>query len=370
MLKEIKQVGKDLGINVIITTSKERIETQLNRIAREETLPVMLISWDIRVKASFNEFGMLGNPVTTPKILLLDKAITITKDQQELVADKVADLFILFINSLNSYMKENSNVFENPISDINYQYVPNYGAGRHSGVIGEFTLSLPKPSTLCPLPFAFNTENNINAQTHTGGNPDGSDSVNPNPNTGGSANQAPEIITQYVNFISWDDADYFYYIPSTNNPTSYSVVGSVPGLTYIESEHKFEGQVSGPERVESVTVTVSNEFGSDTKEIFFHIISGATKTLFAPDVLSAVVNNEENEFMLYWANRPFDGDVVAVEFFKNDVLLFSLPQIPGEGRAVARLIQNAGGTHDYKMRFINSISEISPFSETITVTVT
>jgi hypothetical protein len=152
MLKEIKQVGKDLGINVIITTSEQRIETQLNRIVREESLPVMLISWDIRVRASFNEFGFLGNPTTTPKILLLDKATTITKEQQELVADKTGDLFILFINSLSNYMKDNSNVFEAPITDMNFQYAPSYGSGKHSGVIGEFTLKLPTPKVICPVP--------------------------------------------------------------------------------------------------------------------------------------------------------------------------------------------------------------------------
>jgi hypothetical protein len=145
MLKEIKQVGEDLGITVIITSSKEKIETQLNRIVMREVMPVMLISWDIKIKLEFNSSGGFKNPTTTPKILLLDKAEDTSKASQEKTADDMALLFQSFLLNLNNYMTANSNAFGQSLTNIKFQFVPNYGAGKHSGIIGDFDLLLPTP---------------------------------------------------------------------------------------------------------------------------------------------------------------------------------------------------------------------------------
>jgi hypothetical protein len=142
MLSEIKIVGEQLGITTVITTSQENIDAQLNRIVREEDLPVMLISWDIKVNLEFDSEGVLQNPTTPLTILMVDKAEDGTKILKEEKADEVGILFIKFIRTLKTYMHKNTNVKENPITSISFQYIPSYGAGKYSGVMGFFTTQL------------------------------------------------------------------------------------------------------------------------------------------------------------------------------------------------------------------------------------
>ena len=79
MLTEMKTVAEEIGITLIIAESDKAIESQLNRITRVETLPVMLSSWDLDVNLEFDESGFLKNPTVDVTLLLITKAETLEK---------------------------------------------------------------------------------------------------------------------------------------------------------------------------------------------------------------------------------------------------------------------------------------------------
>ena len=137
MLSEMKVVAEDIGITLIIAESDKNIESQLNRITRVETLPVMLSSWDLSVEMEFDENGFLNNPTVDVTLLLITKANTLEKADLELEAENMGKLFIQFVKNLKTYLQANTNVRENPITGIEFTYVPSFGAGKHSGVLGK-----------------------------------------------------------------------------------------------------------------------------------------------------------------------------------------------------------------------------------------
>jgi len=146
MLKELKAAAEEVGFSIIIATSDRNINDQLNRIVREADLPLALCSWDLDVSVSFNENGLMDNPTTTVTLLLIDKAETLEKIDLEEKAEEMGDLFIRFIKNAKDYMTTNTNVKEQPITNASFTYVPSYGSGKHSGVLGKFTMQLPIPS--------------------------------------------------------------------------------------------------------------------------------------------------------------------------------------------------------------------------------
>jgi len=74
MLTELKAAAKEVGFGIVIATSDKNIQDQLNRIVREEELPLALVSWDLDVNVTFSENGLMDNPTTTITLLLIDKA--------------------------------------------------------------------------------------------------------------------------------------------------------------------------------------------------------------------------------------------------------------------------------------------------------
>lgn len=146
MLKELKAAAEEVGFSIIIATSDRNIQDQLNRIVREQDLPLALVSWDLDVNVTFDDNGLMDNPTTTVTLLLIDKAESLEKIELEEKAEEMGDLFIKFIKNAKDYMTTNTNVKEQPITGISFTYVPSYGAGKHSGVLGKFTMQLNTPS--------------------------------------------------------------------------------------------------------------------------------------------------------------------------------------------------------------------------------
>lgn len=141
MLQTIKDVAESVGIVAFVTNSKEQLETQLNRITRDEQDPIMLVTWDIVTSLSFSENGFLNNPSSNITALLLSKPEDNTKDEAESVAVEMGELFVKFIQALYSELANvQTSTEEPPISDISYQLVPQHGAGKHSGVLGKWTM--------------------------------------------------------------------------------------------------------------------------------------------------------------------------------------------------------------------------------------
>ncbi len=141
MIADLRLAAEAVGITAIITNSNEKIETQLNRVTGVEDLPIMLISWDLQTSLQFNEHGFLGNPITNVVLLLMDKPEDRTKDVAESTAEGMATLYQQFIQSLYSRLVQYQKVEgEQMLTDISYTLVPKHGLGKHSGVMGRFTM--------------------------------------------------------------------------------------------------------------------------------------------------------------------------------------------------------------------------------------
>jgi len=146
MLKELKAAAEEVGFSIIIATSDRNIQDQLTTITRTESLPLALVSWDLDVNIEFDDNGLMNNPTTSVTLLLIDKAESLEKIELEEKAEEMGELFIRFIKNAKNYMTTNTNVKEQPITDISFTYVPSYGSGKHSGVLAKFTMQLNTPS--------------------------------------------------------------------------------------------------------------------------------------------------------------------------------------------------------------------------------
>ena len=141
MIQDIKTAAESVGLTAVITNSRDKIETQLNRITGVEDLPLMLVSWDLETTISFNEHGDLENPSTKVVVLVMDKASDTSKEEAENTAEDMAALFQKFTKALYDQLIQYQKVIGGEmISDIGYTLAPQHGLGKHSGVLGRFTM--------------------------------------------------------------------------------------------------------------------------------------------------------------------------------------------------------------------------------------
>lgn len=141
MIQQIKDSAKAVGIIAFVTNSKEKIETQLNTLTKDTDEPIMLITWDIVTDLSFDEHGFLNNPASNITALLLEKSFDLTKEEMEISAEKMGELFKLFIQDLYQRLIPLQRTRETPITNANYQLVPKYGLGKHSGILSKWRMS-------------------------------------------------------------------------------------------------------------------------------------------------------------------------------------------------------------------------------------
>lgn len=142
IIDEINTAAKAVGITAVITNSTEKIETQLNRISRIEQFPMMLVSWDMESTLEFDENGFLNNPKTKIVLLLLTKAEDTSKREAEIAAEQMALKYQEFVQKLfGQLVKYQRTRIEPALTDIGYTLVPIHGAGKHSGILGRFTMS-------------------------------------------------------------------------------------------------------------------------------------------------------------------------------------------------------------------------------------
>ena len=140
MIQDIRDSADAVGISAFITNSKEKIETQLNRLNKETDLPTMLISWDIDVTLDFDENGFLKNPTIAIVALLVSKPEDLAKETQELTSIEMGELFQLFIRDLHQRLRKFQKDTAPPITNASYKLVPKHGTGMHSGVLGRFSM--------------------------------------------------------------------------------------------------------------------------------------------------------------------------------------------------------------------------------------
>ncbi len=143
MIADIKTAAEAVGITAVITNSSERIETQLNRIARLEEFPMMLVSWDLQTSYDFDSHGFLKNPTTDVTVLLMDKSVDNSKEEAENTAEEMEVLYRSFIIKLREgLLPHQQNINISPVFSITSKLAPIYGVGKHSGIVGSFTMSL------------------------------------------------------------------------------------------------------------------------------------------------------------------------------------------------------------------------------------
>ena len=141
MLGQIKEVAENLGITLVIAKSDADIDMQVNRIVRIEDLPIMLSSWDLNVSLEFDtQTGFLKNPTVDVTLLLISKAETTDKLEMEEMAEEMGVLFTKFTSDLKKHLAAKTNVKQNPITGISFTYVPSFGSGKHSGVLGKMNV--------------------------------------------------------------------------------------------------------------------------------------------------------------------------------------------------------------------------------------
>ena len=148
MIQDIKDAAA-VGITTFITNSDEKIETQLNRLTKEEELPIALVSWNITAQVAFNPDGTLANPLAAIVMLVLSKPDDRSKDTHEDVSEQMSSLYIDFLQKLNGDMVIHSRTPEPAVSGANFKLVPNYGKGKHSGVLGKFNVIVRLPENSC-----------------------------------------------------------------------------------------------------------------------------------------------------------------------------------------------------------------------------
>ena len=185
--------------------------------------------------------------------------------------------------------------------------------------------------------------------------------------SGGDGGNTPVVNSTGTNFIQLD-ASFTYSVSATNSPTSYTVFGLIDGLSFDTATGIVSGTITGSERLESMAFTASNSFGSSSSTIiFFHATSEDPTVFHPPKLVNATeISWTNSDFLINWGYRPYNGEIYFVEIWKDNVRIINL----SGSTNISRLIQNAGGTHNYKMRFKNSLGEFSDFSNEITVTPT
>ena len=141
MIAEIKQAAESVGVTAFITNSTEKIEVQLNRLTSQADLPIMLVSWDLEIKMDFNDNGFLDNPTSDVVCLLLNKPEDTTKDEAEGMAEDMYFLYLDFLQELRDVLSPYLvNYQSQPITNAGCKLVPIHGLGKHSGVLGRFTM--------------------------------------------------------------------------------------------------------------------------------------------------------------------------------------------------------------------------------------
>jgi len=144
MITKIKEAAESVGITAVITNSTEKIEVQLNRITSQADLPIMLVSWDMDIKMTFNEHGFLDNPTVDVVCLLMGKPEDTTKDEAESMATEMHYLYMQFVQNLRGLLSPTlTNYAGEPLSAVGSKLVPKHGAGKHAGILGRFTMAAP-----------------------------------------------------------------------------------------------------------------------------------------------------------------------------------------------------------------------------------
>ena len=138
----IKSTAKQVGITATLTNSEKQLKAQLNRLKDHADDPMALIAWDLTTDVTFDINGFLKNPTTPVTMLLMSKADSDEAEIKEALADEMGDLFVSFVKQLRSNLVQYNRSVDNSgiITGAQYTRLPSHGFGKHSGILGRFTM--------------------------------------------------------------------------------------------------------------------------------------------------------------------------------------------------------------------------------------
>lgn len=197
----------------------------------------------------------------------------------------------------------------------------------------------------------------VDDDTYVIGNGDGGD-VEPT-----EALPVIRTLSYQNNYITLNE-NFNYQINATNNPTSYDAYPLPDGLVVDTATGIISGLPFGDERVEAITLSATNEYGTTTVNVDFYLTNDSADDFLAPYNLSAS-NNTEDGFLLRWSTRPYNRVISASEIYKNGVLEATVyhSDLNEYGIENKYIFTGIDGNYPYKVRLINSSGEFSPFSE-------
>ncbi|HAO15866.1 MAG TPA: hypothetical protein DDE71_09965 [Tenacibaculum sp.] len=140
MISDVINSAEEVGITAIELNSEEQLDVQLNNLTRDSDAPVMLISWDYSTTITFNNYGLLNNPITDFNCLLMGKAKQNIAEQKRDVAEEMGLLFQLFLQNLRHRLLSYRSGQVEPLTNAGWINLPSYGRGLHSGVQGRWSM--------------------------------------------------------------------------------------------------------------------------------------------------------------------------------------------------------------------------------------
>ena len=192
---------------------------------------------------------------------------------------------------------------------------------------------------------------------NNGGNNGGGD------NGGGNNQQAPVLILDDKYYITLNE-NFSLFIGASNNPTSYSVTGLIDGLTLNEETGEITGIVTGEERLEAMSLKAINEYGSDSKLVFFEITEDDVDILLPPYDLSVGRVTSDSYYTVQWDYRPYSGTFFSTKIYKNDDLSIELENFDnGQVRVSSPQSGLESNENTWKFKFVSDNGDVSRFSD-------
>ena len=178
---------------------------------------------------------------------------------------------------------------------------------------------------------------------------------------------APVIYASDKYYIKLDEP-YSLYIMAINEPTSYSVTGLIDGLSFDTTTGRITGTVTGSDRLESMSITATNDLGSDSKLIYFYITSDDASVFHPPSNYRVYEVRTSSWYFIGWEYRPYSGEVESTTTYKNGVQ-YRVSVNGGNGRKyigvpVPNLTNNV---NTYQSKFTDTDGNVSRYSDKLLV---
>tara|TARA_R110002049_G_scaffold141984_5_gene303747 strand:+ start:1529 stop:3097 length:1569 start_codon:yes stop_codon:yes gene_type:complete len=185
--------------------------------------------------------------------------------------------------------------------------------------------------------------------------------------TGGNTGAAPQLMANNRYYIQ-TGVEYSLYIPATNNPTHYEISNIIPGLSLDEDTGRITGIPTATEGLDSMFITVSNDYGSDSGMVFFFITDEDASILHPPATMRVGEVRATNFYFVQWEYRPYNGTQSTIRHYRNGAFLYDYANGAQGQQRTGMVNQNLSNLiNTYQIKFISDTGEVSRFSDRLLV---